>query len=287
MKSNRQKDPELEQKCTKLPGHSLEVSYFIETDSLNYESCQIDAIPDGETRTYYENGAPRSIGSYSRGVLTGAWTRWHPSGNKMDEGEWDKGHPVGNWKSYYANGLPKEVFKYTDSGDRCTLKAWSEKGSVKVITHPCKAELRQASLAHFTLNALSIFQGHSGQYNTAELSWTPEIGVGPKLSIHGILGGFILYYQNTQSHNLGLEGAGLLQFQNSPRMSLALGPGLAVISDTSQTKALELLSEISYYNKPGNWIDRIFIGVSKVVHVSTAPSSNFSDILELRLGISI
>lgn len=285
-KNQRVPDPTLEKSCTQLSEHTYEISYYSDTNSLKYESCQVDGVPDGETRNYYENGQLRSAGFYKNGKPTGPWTRWYTTGKKQDEGNWDEGRPMGVWHSYYNDGRPKEVFHFASQGEKCLEQSFAPDGTQLKVS-PCQSEKRNTSFARFNLNVLSLFEDSSGQYTTGELSWNPEIPLNNRLSLQGLVGAFILYSQSSQSHFLGAEVGPLLSLKLNSALSVEVGPGFQLWLDTNTNSSFELLAQLSYSVSANKWIHRFFIGVSDVTGMpngnTTGPLK--STVFELKAGL--
>lgn len=70
-----------------------------------------NGLPEGESRTYYPDGKPKSLVVYKDGQPA-EMRRWHPNGKVWAEGAFLRGQREGDWKQFDERGRPKETSHY-------------------------------------------------------------------------------------------------------------------------------------------------------------------------------
>jgi hypothetical protein len=79
-------------------------------------------VRSGSFRSWHENGALESEGTFADDRETGRWTFYHASGERAHTGSFARGKRVGLWESFHPNGTRASKGRY-EKGQR--LEAWS------------------------------------------------------------------------------------------------------------------------------------------------------------------
>jgi antitoxin component YwqK of YwqJK toxin-antitoxin module len=69
--------------------------------------------PEGESRTYFPDGKPRSLVVYKDGLPV-EMRKWHPNGKLWAEGGFSRGQRNGEWRVFDEHGVPMETSRYKD-----------------------------------------------------------------------------------------------------------------------------------------------------------------------------
>jgi len=93
-------------------------TFYPETDALTgyftYQDRELKIL-NGPFGLYSDDGLGATEGNYRENALDGPWKT--STGNQvLEEGEYDMGLRVGEWKEYYINGQLKSLFTY-DGGE--------------------------------------------------------------------------------------------------------------------------------------------------------------------------
>lgn len=78
----------------------------------------------------YENGQPKSYGTYENGLPEGKWTWWFEDGEKMSEGFFNNGKRNGKWTTWFAGGQEKSRGMYKDDKLEGIFHKWHSNGII-------------------------------------------------------------------------------------------------------------------------------------------------------------
>ncbi len=85
----------------------------------------------GSLRT---SSRPKTIWCDRAGVKHGYYTRWHPGGNKAEEGAYNQGRRLGMWMRWHANGKPAWKAGYIFDQRRTDIVEWDSAGKIIKVT---------------------------------------------------------------------------------------------------------------------------------------------------------
>jgi len=84
------------------------------TSYFTYQDRDLKIL-DGPFALYSDDGLGNTQGTYKENVLHGSW-KTQTSTQILEEGTYDMGHKIGEWKEYYTNGQLKSLFTF-DAGE--------------------------------------------------------------------------------------------------------------------------------------------------------------------------
>lgn len=67
---------------------------------------------NGESRSYYEDGKPWSLNTYTNDTLNGPYTTWHANGQVYIQGQYVHGEPSGQWSFFKDDGTIARQVQY-------------------------------------------------------------------------------------------------------------------------------------------------------------------------------
>jgi antitoxin component YwqK of YwqJK toxin-antitoxin module len=111
-----------------------------------YESSG-EPLKHGQHRIYYENGAVRSVATYSEGQLIGDFESWYPNGQREVVGSYRDGAQQGNWNWWHPNGMRKATLAYQDGRISSEIMAWNDTG-LRISNGAIDDPSKQFELAH-------------------------------------------------------------------------------------------------------------------------------------------
>lgn len=133
-----------------------------------YESGQVKEVvnlknnlPDGEYRSYFENGYQQAQGTYSNGVMTNDWSYWSDNGKLLS------------------------IATYNDEGNLVNLQAWDSTGNqtivnctgVAIVNYPNGQPMSQVSYRACKMNGQWITWFENGQIES-EIYYEEGVPVG-------------------------------------------------------------------------------------------------------------
>lgn len=90
-----------------------------------------DGVRDGDWKEFYDNGALKAEGSYSKGLKTGTWKFYHPNGKLEQSGKYDaKGKLTGQWVWYYPSGEILREENYLNGLSDGLMTEYDEEGNI-------------------------------------------------------------------------------------------------------------------------------------------------------------
>jgi antitoxin component YwqK of YwqJK toxin-antitoxin module len=92
----------------------------------------------GQWTVWYRNGNKMSEGQYERGMLMGLCTWWYENGQKQAEGEYQNGLKAGTWISWHPNGLKETQGEYKDGRLVGKFMHWDIDGRVVEARDPSR-----------------------------------------------------------------------------------------------------------------------------------------------------
>ncbi len=90
---------------------------------------QLVYVADSDVPTY-ENGQPKSYGSYENGLPDGKWVWWFEDGSKMSEGYFKAGKRNGIGTTWYFGGAEKSKGMYKNDMLEGVYKKWHRNGVI-------------------------------------------------------------------------------------------------------------------------------------------------------------
>ncbi len=84
----------------------------------------------GTWTEWYPSGNKMAEGQYDRGVATGRFTWWYENGQKQAEGDFENGLKNGAWITWHANGLKESMGEYRANMLVGKLLTWSADGKL-------------------------------------------------------------------------------------------------------------------------------------------------------------
>lgn len=102
---------------------------LIEEFTTHYENFSKSKILEV---LYYENGNPKSIGSYfSGGKKFGIWKYFHYDGDIREEGEFKNNERNGMWKKFFVGGILDEKTNFIDDKKDGESKSFYKNGNIR------------------------------------------------------------------------------------------------------------------------------------------------------------
>ena len=86
---------------------------------------------NGVAKTFYSNGAPRSLERYTKNRLHGLQYSWWPDGSKKSQALYTKGLRNGIHYEWYDNGQLEREMRYRKGFQYGDQKGWKENGELK------------------------------------------------------------------------------------------------------------------------------------------------------------
>ena len=86
---------------------------------------------DGKFSANYLSGGIQSVGSYSAGQQSGAWTYFYENGRKKASGFYSQGKKGGLWRFFFENGELSQEVCYLTNAKAGTIKFYYENGALK------------------------------------------------------------------------------------------------------------------------------------------------------------
>jgi antitoxin component YwqK of YwqJK toxin-antitoxin module len=90
-----------------------------------------EPVLNGVYRTYYENGAVKTISQYRNGRQIGYYKEFHPNGNLAFSQRIKNGKINGPVRAYYENGNLMAEVDFIDNLEQGVLKEYYENGKLK------------------------------------------------------------------------------------------------------------------------------------------------------------
>jgi antitoxin component YwqK of YwqJK toxin-antitoxin module len=84
----------------------------------------------GPTRTWYEDGKPRSEGNYEYDKRSGPFITWFANGQAASMAEYRDDKPVGTWVTWHENGLKSAIGEYRDGYLYGLWRWWGQDGQL-------------------------------------------------------------------------------------------------------------------------------------------------------------
>ena len=90
-----------------------------------------DGRKNGVAKTFYSNGAPRSLERYRKNRLHGLQNSWWPDGSKKSQAFYANGQRNGIHYEWYNNGQLEREMRYKKGLPYGDQKGWKENGELK------------------------------------------------------------------------------------------------------------------------------------------------------------
>ena len=90
-----------------------------------------DGRKNGVAKTFYSNGALRSLESYKKNRLHGLQNSWWPDGSKKSQALYNEGLRNGIHYEWYSNGQLEREMRYKKGQQYGDQKGWKENGELK------------------------------------------------------------------------------------------------------------------------------------------------------------
>ena len=90
-----------------------------------------DGNKNGATKTFYSNGAPRSLERYRKNRLHGLQNSWWPDGSRKSQALYANGQRNGIHHEWYNNGQLEREMLYKKGLQYGNQKGWKENGDLK------------------------------------------------------------------------------------------------------------------------------------------------------------
>jgi antitoxin component YwqK of YwqJK toxin-antitoxin module len=89
-------------------GEKLQEKTFYNNEQVHTDILYKDKKRDGTCRSFYKDGKPFSLHTYTLGILNGPYQLWYENGQVRIDGFYKDNQKMGVWKSYNQDG---SVFK--------------------------------------------------------------------------------------------------------------------------------------------------------------------------------
>src|SRR5262245_31259346 len=90
-------------------------------------------VRNGRYRSWHENGALASEGSFLDDKETGRWKFFHASGERAAEGSFARGDRTGMWETFHPNGARESKGRYEKNHRSGEWSYWTEDGAKNAL----------------------------------------------------------------------------------------------------------------------------------------------------------
>ena len=90
-----------------------------------------DGKKNGVVKTFYSNGAPRSLERYTKNRLHGLQNSWWPDGSKKSQALYNEGLRNGIHYEWYSNGQLEREMRYKKGQQNGYQTGWKKNGDLK------------------------------------------------------------------------------------------------------------------------------------------------------------